>query len=68
MRTHFASRLFGAVFIEYHWARQPAPRFYARQSNGGEHLIWLGRLHIIYTPARIVFAEEAPTALRSRAG
>ena len=68
MRTFFVSRLFGAVFIEYQWARQRAPRFYTRQSNGGEHMIWLGRLHVIYTPARIVFAEEGAAALRSRGG
>ncbi len=68
MRTHFASRLFGAVFIEYQWARRAASPFYARHSQGGEHLIWLGRLHIIYTPARIVFADAGAPALRSRAG
>ena len=68
MRTHFASRLFGAVFIEFQWARRAAPPFYARLSRGGEHLIWIGRLHVIYTPARIVFAQAAVTALRSRVG
>jgi len=68
MRTHFASRLFGAVFIEYQWARRAAPPFYARRSQGGEHLIWIGRLHIIYTPARTVFAGSAAPAVRSRAG
>jgi hypothetical protein len=55
MRTYFASRLFGAVFIEYHRARRAAAPFFAHLSCGGEHLLWLGRLHVIYTPARVVF-------------
>jgi hypothetical protein len=59
MRTHFVSRLFGAVFIEYHTARGAAPPFYAHQSRAGEHLFWVGRLHVIYTPARIVFGAPA---------
>lgn len=57
MRMYFASRLFGVVFIEYHRARRAAPPFYARQSCGGEHLLWFGRLHVIYTPARVVFGS-----------
>lgn len=55
MRTYFVSRLFGAVFIEYHLARTPAAPFFAHQSCDGEHLLWVGRLHLIYTPARLVF-------------
>ncbi len=66
MRTYFASRLFGVVFIEYHTARRPAPPFYAHENRAGEHLFWLGRLHLIYTPARIVFAAAAPVRVASR--
>ena len=57
MRTYYVSRLFGAVFVEYHRARRSAPPFFAHRSAGGEHLLWLGRLHIIYTPARVVFSR-----------
>lgn len=66
MRMYFASRWLGVVFIEYHTARRAAPPFYAHRSNGGEHLLWLGRLHVIYTPARIVFAAAAPASAPSR--
>jgi hypothetical protein len=55
MRTYFVSRLFGVLFVEYHRAlRSVRPRF-AHRSCQGEHLVWLGRLHLIYTPAHIVF-------------
>lgn len=57
MRTYFASRLLGVVFIEYHYARRPARPFLAHRSCGGEHLVWLGRLHLIYTPARVAFGS-----------
>lgn len=55
MRIYFVSRLFGAIFVEYHTARRAAAPFFARRSYDGEHLLWLGRLHLIYTPARVVF-------------
>lgn len=55
MRTYVVSRLFGAIFIEYHVARMPAAPFFAHRHRDGEHLLWLGRLHLIYTPARVVF-------------
>ena len=54
MRTYFTSRLFGVLFIEYHRARVATP-FFAHQSCDGEHLLWLGRLYLAYTPARVVF-------------
>src|SRR5258708_22824593 len=70
MRTHFVSRLFGALFIEYHTARRAAPPFYAHQSRAGEHLFWLRRLHVIPPPAPLVFrgpsAASAPSPLSSR--
>jgi hypothetical protein len=62
-RTGFVSRLIGAIFIEYHWARRTARPFLVRQSRGGEHLLWIGRLHLIYTPARIVFGRMARTGM-----
>ena len=55
MRTYFASRLFGVLFIEYHRARIAAPPFFTHQSCGGEHFVWLGRLYLAYAPPRIVF-------------
>ncbi|HEX9463158.1 MAG TPA: hypothetical protein VGB82_11215 [Alphaproteobacteria bacterium] len=60
------SRLFGALFIEYHTARRAAPPFYAHQSRAGEHLFWLGRLHVIHTPARIVFGGPSAVSAPSR--
>ncbi|HTP83591.1 MAG TPA: hypothetical protein VMQ11_11640 [Alphaproteobacteria bacterium] len=55
MRTYFASRLFGVLFIEYHIARTVERPFFARQSCGGEHFVWLGRLYLAYAPPRVVF-------------
>ncbi len=57
MRVYFANRLFGVLFIEYHRARQSAAPFFAHRSCRGEHLVWLGRLHLIYTPASVVFGS-----------
>lgn len=55
MRTYFSNRLFGVLFIEYHRARAVTAPFFAHQSCDGEHLVWLGRLYLAYTPARVVF-------------
>lgn len=39
------------VFLEH--ARWASPdRFFEIRRENGETLIWLGRLHVIYTPAR----------------
>lgn len=40
-----------SLFVEIaYWASPDRPIDYRREN--GEFLIWLGRLHIIYTPAR----------------
>lgn len=40
-----------SVFVEHaHWASPD--RFFDARRDNGEFVIWLGRLNIIYTPAR----------------
>lgn len=48
------------VFIELaHWA--DAPRGVDIRRENGEILLWLGRLHMIYTPARWRPEPRGPT-------
>lgn len=52
------------LFIELaRWAdhSRSAPRGYDVRRENGELLIWLGRFHLIYTPARWRPAARGPT-------
>ncbi|MGQ9364878.1 hypothetical protein [Azospirillum sp. ST 5-10] len=55
------------VFVEHaRWAT-PAGRFDLRRENG-EYVVWLGRLNIIYTPARWVPPPPITACPRRAAG
>ena len=46
--------LVGAVFAQVETPMPSQAPWYEHRRENGEHLIWLGRLHLIFTPWRML--------------